>query len=87
MHPKMPGRVPNEGIDGQMKRDKFLRLLQKFSLQMGGNSWETGKLLLAAVIAIAIALVWEVAEATPKDGNINSSICSHQNDEEYGFEV
>ena len=86
MHPKMPGRVP-EGIDGQMKRGRFLRLLPKFSLQTGGNSWETGKLLLAAVIATAMVLVWEVAEATLKDGNINSSTSSHQNDGEYGSAV
>ena len=86
MHPKVRGKVPTEG-DGQMKRGRFLRLLQKFFLRMVGNSWAIGKLLSAAVIPITIMLVWEVPGVTHRDGNISFSTYSHQNGEEYGFAV
>ena len=88
MHLKMPGRVPNEGIDGQMKRGIFLRLLPNSFHQTDGNSWAIGKLLSVAVITTAAALVLEKAgEEIPRDGNINLSTYSHRDDEEYGFVV
>ena len=85
MHPKVSGRLKE--TDGQMKKGMFLHLLPKLFHQMVGNSWAIGKSLSVAVAAIV--LVWEEAgvEVTPRDGNINSSTCNHQDDVESGFEV
>lgn len=91
MHLKMSGRLlpfqeRNEGPDGQIKRGMFLRLPPKLLHQMVGNSSAIGKSLSVAVIAIV--LVWEVGEEqTQRDGNINSTIYNHRDDEESGFVV